>query len=70
MPSPVRFGVIGVNHNHIYAQTDLLVRAGAELAAFFAEEADLAAEYQRRYPRARAPAAGGRSSRIRGSSWW
>jgi predicted dehydrogenase len=53
MPPPVRFGVVGVNHNHIYAQTDLLVRAGAELAGFFAEEADLAAEYQRRYPQAR-----------------
>ena len=53
MPPPVRFGVIGVNHNHIYAQTDLLVRAGAELAGFFAEEGDLAAEYQRRYPQAR-----------------
>ncbi len=31
MPPPVRFAVVGVNHNHIYAQTDLLLRAGAEL---------------------------------------
>jgi predicted dehydrogenase len=46
----VRFAVIGVNHNHIYAQTDLLLRAGAELTSFFAEEAELAAEYGRRYP--------------------
>jgi predicted dehydrogenase len=51
--TPVRFGVVGVNHNHIFAQTDLLLRAGAELTAFFAEEADLAAEYGRRYPQAR-----------------
>ena len=43
----VRFAVIGVNHSHIYAQTDLLLRAGAELTAFFAEEADLAATYGR-----------------------
>jgi hypothetical protein len=28
-PSPVRFGVIGVNHAHIYGQVDLLVRARA-----------------------------------------
>jgi predicted dehydrogenase len=49
----IRFAVIGVNHNHIYAQTDLLLRAGAELSLFFAEEADLAAEYARRYPQAR-----------------
>jgi predicted dehydrogenase len=45
--------VIGLNHNHIYAQTDLLLRAGAELVAFFAEEAPLAKEYGARYPQAR-----------------
>src|SRR5262249_3310426 len=53
MQPPVRFAVIGVNHNHIYAQTDLLLRAGAELVTFFAEEPELAAEYGRRYPKAR-----------------
>ena len=31
LPAPVRLAVIGLNHNHIYAQTDLLLRAGAEL---------------------------------------
>src|SRR5436309_1974691 len=51
-PPAVRFAVIGVNHDHIYAQTDLLVRAGAELVSFFAEEPDLAARFGRRYPRA------------------
>ena len=50
----VRFGVIGVNHNHIYGMTDLLLRAGAQLVSFFAPEADLAAEYGGRYPQARA----------------
>jgi predicted dehydrogenase len=50
---PIRFGVIGVNHNHIYGMTDLLLEAGAELVAVFANEDDLAAEYQRRYPQAR-----------------
>jgi len=50
---PVRFGVIGVNHNHVYAQTDLLLRAGGELVSFFAEEVPLAKEYGARYPRAR-----------------
>src|SRR5262245_10757956 len=49
----VRFAVIGGNHGHVYAQTDLLLRAGAELVAFFAEEADLAAQYGQRYPQAR-----------------
>ena len=53
MSSPVRFGVIGLNHNHIYAQTALLLRAGAELVSFFAEESPLAKEYGSRYPQAR-----------------
>ncbi len=50
--SPVRFGVIGVNHAHIYGQVDLLVRAGAELATFYASEPDLAAQFAQRYPQA------------------
>jgi predicted dehydrogenase len=45
--------VIGLNHNHIYGMTSLLLDAGAELVSFFAPEDDLAAEYQRRYPQAR-----------------
>ena len=53
MSAPVRFAAIGLNHNHIYAQTDLLLRAGAELVSFFAEEPDLAAAYGQRYPQAR-----------------
>src|SRR5215467_8437751 len=52
MPPPVRFGVVGLNHNHIYAQTDLLLRAGAELVSFFAEEPALTKEYGSRYPQA------------------
>ena len=51
--TPIRFGVIGVNHNHIYGMTDLLLDAGAELASFFAAEADLAAAFEERYPRVR-----------------
>ncbi len=50
---PVRFGVIGLNHNHIYGMTDLLLKAGGELVAFFAPESDLVAEFSRRYPQAR-----------------
>ena len=48
----MRFGVIGLNHNHIYGMTDLLLDAGAELAAFFAPEPELVAEFARRYPQA------------------
>ena len=48
----MRFGVIGLNHNHIYGMTDLLLDAGAELVAFFAPEPELVAEFARRYPQA------------------
>src|SRR4051812_2748042 len=49
---PVRFSVIGINHNHIYGQVNLLLRAGAELVDFFAVEPDLAAEFARAFPQA------------------
>ena len=49
----VRFGVIGVNHNHIYSQVNTLQRAGAEFVSFFAAEPDLAAQFAERYPEAR-----------------
>src|SRR5215212_4864229 len=48
----VRFSVIGINHNHIYGQVNLLLRAGAELVDFFAVEDDLAAEFTRAFPQA------------------
>jgi predicted dehydrogenase len=50
----VRFGVIGINHNHIYGMTDLLLRAGAELVSFYAPEPELAVEYGGKYPQAKA----------------
>jgi len=49
----VRFSAIGLNHNHIYGQTNLLLRAGAELASFYAPEPDLVAQYGQAYPQAR-----------------
>src|ERR1700736_6330644 len=51
--APVRFGVIGVNHNHIHGMTDLLLKAGAELVTCFAAEPDLAADFVARFPQAR-----------------
>jgi predicted dehydrogenase len=50
---PIRFGVIGINHGHIYGQTNLLLKAGAELASFFAKESDLSAQFSDVYPQAR-----------------
>src|SRR3954453_6985327 len=48
----IRFSVIGINHNHIYGQVNLLLRAGAELVDFFAGEPDLAADFARAFPQA------------------
>ncbi|MBV9896604.1 MAG: Gfo/Idh/MocA family oxidoreductase [Chloroflexi bacterium] len=50
---PIRFGVIGINHGHIYGMADQLLDAGAELVAFFAPEDDLAAEFSNKFPQAR-----------------
>lgn len=51
--SPIRFAAIGLNHNHIYGQTGLLLRAGAELVSFYSAEDDLAAEYGSRFDQAK-----------------
>jgi predicted dehydrogenase len=45
----LRFGVIGLNHAHLYDMTRLLLEAGADLAGFCADEDDLAAEYSGRF---------------------
>jgi len=49
-PPPVRFGVIGLNHNHIFEMTELLLGAGAEMVGFVAVEDDLAAAYMAQFP--------------------
>ncbi len=50
----IRFSVIGINHGHIYGQVDLLLRAGAELVAVYAKEADLLAAFTQKYPQVKA----------------
>lgn len=49
----IRFAAIGLNHAHIYGQTTLLLRAGAELASFYAPEPELVAQYSQAFPQAR-----------------
>ncbi|HVO44025.1 MAG TPA: Gfo/Idh/MocA family oxidoreductase [Aggregatilineales bacterium] len=51
--SGVRFGVIGINHNHIHGQVNALLRAGAEFVNFYAPELDLITAFARTYPSAR-----------------
>ncbi len=48
----IRFSAIGLNHNHIYGQARLLLRAGAEFVSFYAPEPELVAEFQQAFPQA------------------
>ncbi len=49
----IRFAAIGLNHGHIYGQTNLLLKAGAQLTSFYAKEPELAEAYQKAFPQAR-----------------
>jgi predicted dehydrogenase len=49
----IRFSVIGLNHSHIYSQTDAVLRGGGELAFMYAKEPDLAAAFLKRFPQAK-----------------
>ncbi|RUT30046.1 Gfo/Idh/MocA family oxidoreductase [Arsenicitalea aurantiaca] len=49
----ISFGVIGINHGHVFGQVDCLLRAGARFTAFHAPEDDLAEAFSARYPEAR-----------------
>jgi len=49
----LRFGVVGMNHGHIYGMVDTVARGGGELVSFHAREPELAAEFARRYPSAK-----------------
>jgi predicted dehydrogenase len=52
-PPRIKFAAIGLNHGHIYGQCEAVIRGGGELVAFHAKEPDLAAAFQKRYPKAR-----------------
>ncbi len=49
----IRFAAIGLNHNHIYGQTYLMLDAGAELVSYFAREPELTSAYGQAFPQAR-----------------
>ena len=46
----LKFAVIGLNHGHINAQTNAILRARGELAYVFAKEKDLADAFLKQYP--------------------
>ncbi len=47
------FGTIGINHGHIYGQTEGMLAAGCRLKSFHAPEDDLAAAYAAKFPLAK-----------------
>jgi predicted dehydrogenase len=49
----IRFAAIGLNHGHIYGQTDAVLEGGGELVSFYAKEPELVALFSRRYPQAK-----------------
>lgn len=51
-PPRIRFAAIGMNHGHIYGQTQAVIRGGGELVSFYAKEPELAAAYGKRFPQA------------------
>jgi predicted dehydrogenase len=48
----IRFAAIGGNHSHVFGQCDALIRAGGQLASFYAREPEIAAAFAKRYPTA------------------
>ena len=49
----LKFSVIGMNHGHIYGQVEAVKKGGGQLVSYFAKEADLIAEFAKRYPDAK-----------------
>ena len=49
----IRFSAIGLNHDHIYGQVNLLLEAGAEFVSFYAQEPELIPTFVQTYPQAR-----------------
>ena len=51
-PGEFRFGVIGLDHGHIYAICNGLLEAGAQLASVWDPDPDKCLEFMKRYPQA------------------
>jgi predicted dehydrogenase len=52
-PARLRFAAVGLNHGHIYGQTEAVIRGGGELAWVYAKEPDLVAAFTKRFPQAK-----------------
>jgi len=49
----LRFSAIGLNHDHIFGQVAAVLGGGGHFVSYYAEEADLAASFGKRFPAAR-----------------
>jgi len=49
----IRFGVININHNHIYGMTEAVKRGGGELVWIYAKEPELVAAFMKQFPEAK-----------------
>ncbi|MFN3850116.1 MAG: Gfo/Idh/MocA family protein [Spirosomataceae bacterium] len=49
----IKFAVIGMNHSHIYGQVEAVKKGGGQLVAYYAKEANLIADFAKRYPDAK-----------------
>jgi predicted dehydrogenase len=47
------FAVIGINHNHIYAQVNAVLKAGGALTWLYAKEPDLVDGFRKQFPQAK-----------------
>ena len=52
-PPRIRFAAIGMNHGHIYGQTEAVIRGGGQLVSFYATEPELAEAFGKRFPQAK-----------------
>lgn len=46
----IKFGVIGLNHGHIYGMSEALIGGGGSLVAVYAKQPDLLAGFTKRFP--------------------
>ncbi|MCZ2479651.1 Gfo/Idh/MocA family protein [Aquirufa nivalisilvae] len=49
----LKFGVIGINHGHIYTMANSIIRGGGEFVSYYAKEPDLIKEFAKKYPTAK-----------------
>ena len=50
---PVRFGVCGMSHDHIYGMVEAMIRGGGELVSVYASEPERGDAFMKRFPQAK-----------------